>query len=43
MIKDNPDMMTKVKIDMEDNIKFYENILTDLKELWQYGDFKADG
>jgi|GEM_PF-2614981 len=43
MIKDNPDMMTKVKVDMEDNIKFYENILTDLKELWQYGDFKADG
>jgi len=42
-IKDNPNMMDKVKIEMKDNIKFYENILTDLKELWQYGDFKADG
>jgi len=43
ILKNNPNMMDKVKIEMKDNIKFYENILTDLKELWQYGDFKADG
>jgi hypothetical protein len=43
IMKNNPDMMSSVKVDLKDNIEFFENILTDLKELWHYGDFNANG
>ncbi len=43
MLKDTPKMKESIKIEVKDSIEFYENILTDLKELWKHGNFEAKG
>ncbi len=43
LLKDNPKMKESIKVDIKNNIKFYENILTDLTDLWKHGDFETKG